>query len=152
MKKKCYVLILSNYFPKTHKKAGDPTKFFEKILEGIKLHTIRNNYPLWKHRVDEINAGRAYLSVRCWSGLPYRSKQHEFMEFNSLGIQKLSIYTGWKWWYLVDGFETNISTTQLAKNDGLSLENFKEWFKKIPEEPMAVIHFTDFRYQEMKYL
>jgi hypothetical protein len=37
--------------------------------------------------------------------------------------------------------------TRLAKNDGLSLKNFKEWFKKYDiSEPMAIIHFTKFRY------
>jgi len=35
----------------------------------------------------------------------------------------------------------------LAKNDGLEFEDFKEWFKKYNfNEPMAIIHFTEERY------
>lgn len=150
MKQKCYVLILSNHFPKTHKRAGEPTEFFMKILDEVKLHTLRKNYPLWKKRVDEINAGRAYLSVRCWEGLPYRSKQREMMEFTALGIQKIEKpgVLEWEWDnYLIDDIHSDITTAQLAKNDGLSLHDFYSWFKKFPSEPMAIIHFTDFRYQ-----
>ena len=35
----------------------------------------------------------------------------------------------------------------LAKNDGLSLDDFKAWFKSYDlSQPMAIIHFTSFRY------
>jgi hypothetical protein len=36
---------------------------------------------------------------------------------------------------------------ELSKNDGLSLPDFKAWFKNYDlSEPMAIIHFTKFRY------
>ena len=42
---------------------------------------------------------------------------------------------------------TTLTREQLAKNDGLSLEEFKEWFKGYDlSQPMAIIHFTRFRY------
>ena len=40
----------------------------------VKLHTIRANYPLWEKRIKDIQEGHAVLSVRQWSGKPYRSK------------------------------------------------------------------------------
>ena len=37
---------------------------------------------------------------------------------------------------------------ELAKNDGLTLPDFKEWFYKYDlSTPMAIIHFTKFRYE-----
>ena len=40
-----------------------------------------------------------------------------------------------------------IDVVDLAINDGLTLEDFKEWFKPYDlTEVMAVIHFTNFRY------
>lgn len=35
----------------------------------------------------------------------------------------------------------------LARNDGLTLEDWREWFRGYDlSKPMAVIHFTKFRY------
>ncbi len=35
----------------------------------------------------------------------------------------------------------------LARNDGLSLEDWEAWFKDYDlSKPMAIIHFTPFRY------
>ena len=142
--KKTYVLILSLEFPKTHKKAGKETFFFRLILDEIKKHTIRKNYPLWKSRVDEINAGRAVLSVRYWSGLPYRSRQFECLEFSRVGIQKIQYERDS---FFIDDLDSPLKIEDLAKNDGLSLEDFRDWFKPMPTEPMAILHFTDdFRY------
>ena len=165
---KTYVLTVSRVFPKTHARSGDPTNFREKILSGLdrdselvatcfqkppkKLHTIRANYHLWKKRIDEVNAGEAILSVRYWSGKPYNSKQLRIVEFDKdsgVGVQKL--------WFLdaninyphlalmSDVLGLRVST--IAKNDGLSLKDFLEWFRKYDlSKPMAVIQFTSFRY------
>ena len=35
---------------------------------------------------------------------------------------------------------------EIAKNDGLSLEDFCDWFKVRSNKPMAIIHFTAMRY------
>lgn len=41
----------------------------------------------------------------------------------------------------------DMALTALAKNDGLSLEDFKAWFKNYDlSEPLAIIQFTKFRY------
>jgi len=37
--------------------------------------------------------------------------------------------------------------SSIAGNDGLSTEDFFEWFRKCPDELMIMIHFTNFRYE-----
>ena len=40
-----------------------------------------------------------------------------------------------------------ISLLELSKNDGLSLEDLKSWFKPYDlSKPMVIIHFGKFRY------
>ncbi len=142
---KTYILIISEKFPKTHPKAGEPTNFALAIKHYDKIHTIRGNYDLWLKRFEKINAGEAVLSVRVWSGKPYKSKQQEIFRYDykrKIGIEKLMFEK-------VGDYQmpklTDLIT--LAKNDGLSLQDFKDWFKGSDfSKPMAVIHFTDFRY------
>ena len=113
-----------------------------------KIHTIRRNYPLWKKRIKEVQDGKAILSLRYWSGKPYNSKQVEFAKLDKesgVGIQNL------RWMTTCTGLITDsnrlISDTELCINDGLSLEDFREWFRKYDlSKPMAIIHFTNFRY------
>ena len=154
---KTYVLTVSRFFPKTHKRAGEKTNFSQKLQLGIKnipnsvmydeecdlimdrkIHTIRANYPLWKKRISEIQNGNAILSIRYWSGKPYKSKQVEITQLDKnsgVGVQEL-----------VYGYDKTL-IKELAMNDGLSLEDFQEWFKKYDlSKPLAIIHFTRFRY------
>jgi hypothetical protein len=138
-----------------HKQAGKPTNFKEKFLRGEKIHTIRANYPLWEKRIKEVQDGRAVLSVRQWTGKPYRSKQVEITTLTAedeIGVQTARIVAGI---YLKIIFGENFEhyfvseeeRTLLAKNDGLSLEDWKEWFRSYDiTNPLAIIHFTKFRY------
>lgn len=145
-----YVLTVSEFFPKTHKKAGLPTGFIDRISTKTKLHTIRGNYDLWAKRFEKINKGEAVLSVRYWSGKPYNSKQIESFVFDKedgIGIQKLNIDLAKNSdvHAFVEKFYIDLDT--LAQNDGLVYEDFEEWFKKYDfSKPMAIIHFTKFRY------
>lgn len=152
---KTYVITLSQNFPAMHKQAGKPTHFKEKFLRGEKIHTIRANYPLWEKRIKEVQDGRAVLSVRQWTGKPYRSKQVEITTLTAedeIGVQTARIVAGI---YLKIIFGENFEhyfvseeeRTLLAKNDGLSLEDWKEWFRSYDiTNPLAIIHFTKFRY------
>lgn len=114
-----------------------------------KLHTIRANYSYWKKRIDEIQKGKAVLSIRKWSGKPYRSEQIEICKLgkdDDIGVQKIEFLDG--------GVATIVESKlpyhgliELATNDGLSLGDFKSWFKDYDlSKPMAIIHFTSFRY------
>lgn len=176
-KKRTYVLTLSAVFPKTHSKAGMPTGFKVKFslgqgcpdcdkpqdLSGVnisdcngcinacslpKLHTIRANYPLWKKRIEEVEDGKAILSIRQWTGKPYRSKQVEIARLTNKevgGVQKLEFTDSrLRFPYVDDNWE---NMTTLAENDGLSLEDWEEWFRGYDlSKPLAIIHFTKFWY------
>ena len=152
-----YVITLSQFFPVSHIRAGNPTGFKDKFLAAIKelkdewwkLHTIRANYEFWKKRFDKIERGEACLSIRQWTGKPYRSKQVELAKLtreDGIGIQQLSFSFGEiSKMRIQNGVEPSLET--LAKNDGLSLQDWYEWFKGYDlYNPLAIIHFTSFRY------
>lgn len=160
MKKiKTYVLTVSKFFPSTHAKAGQPTGFVEKILNGEKIHTIRKNWHWWHSRVDAVNNGQAIISLRYWTGQAYNSPQIEFAKItqeNNPIVQPIG-------WFDLEGGKLNtqercytrdsgLDFGLIATNDGLSVEDFKEWFKGTPlmydthKEELGIIHFTNFRY------
>jgi hypothetical protein len=146
---KTFILTVSKEFPKTHAKAGKDTGFVKNItklfsVENTKIHTIRANFNLWHKRAKEINEGNAILSIRYWSGKPYNSKQVEICRLEKIGIEKLEDPTN----FVFAPIEGKIfAWEELAKNDGLSFDDFCEWFKVRTNNPMAIIHFTDFRYK-----
>lgn len=160
-KTKTYVLMLSKVFPATHPKAGQPT-FFKERLNGEllsdgncwrKLHTIRDNYNLWDKRIGEINGGDAELSIRQWSGKPYNSPMIEIARLGAsdgvdLQMIRFNKYRDEVWVYdIFDNYVNTVSIEDLAFNDGLSVDDWRAWFKNCDfTKPMAVIHFTDFRY------
>lgn len=145
---KTFVLTVSKQFPKTHAKAGRDTGFVQNIsklfsFENTKIHTIRANYDLWNKRAKDINEGKAILSIRYWSEKPYNSKQVEICRLEKIGVEKLEDARNFVF-APIEGKEVNWG--EVAKNDGLTFEDFCEWFKVRSDKPMAVIHFTNFRY------
>ena len=162
---KTYVITLSKHFLANHKRVGEETHFKEKFLLGqgltdydtpsmAKIHTIRANYPLWEKHIKEVQEGRAALSIRQWTGKPYRSKQVEIATLtaeNGVGVQKLSFYKDKDGMASLRFFNINGKyidrETLVANNDGLSKEDWQEWLRNYDlSEPMAIIHFTKFRY------
>ena len=128
-----------------------------------KLHTCRVNYPLWEKRMKAVQAGEAVIELFYWEGKPYRSKQIVFATLDKdsgCGVQELNFMISYK--PDGNGMEYTINTPclhyrnhafdyldleEIAKNDGLSLYDFKSWFKGYDlSQPMAIIHFTNFRY------
>lgn len=153
---KKYVITLSKTFPKSHKRSGEPTGFETALLTALsgsdgkrKLHTIRVNFGLWEQRFVEINSGKAVLSVREWTGLPYRSKQREIATLgkdDGIGLQAL---------FLMDLMRPGrirgnmVELPLIAENDGLSFNDWFYWFSRYDisiSKPLAVIQFTKFRY------
>lgn len=172
-----YRLSVSVKFPATHPRKGDNTFFREKILNAIipagllsisererlnpfsmftfytcepKIHTIRANYQLWQKRFEKINKGEAVLELYYWSGKPYNSKCITICQLgkdDGIGVQSIDINPfgidyniDFKGWVYGEGHI-------LSKNDGLSEQDMKSWFKNYDlSEPMAIIHFTKFRY------
>lgn len=170
-----YSLILSQVFPTTHQRAGQPTNFraafnnaqmyakcqkkpkgmcmYECETGYIKKHTIRGNYELWAERFKKIDAGVAALSIREWVGTPYGkgSTQREIALLtrdDGIGIQKLRIYENEPFPFVyADKYTTPVEWRVLAGNDGLSLDDWQNWFEGYDlTKPLAVIQFTKFRY------
>lgn len=150
---KTYVLILSQAFPATHPRSGRSTGFRDKFLSGEKRHTIRANFTLWAKRIHEVQQGEAVISVRQWEGRPYFSRQITLgcvTAESGIGIQKLTFQLDRDGcasfnFFDIDGKYSEL--TELAANDGLSVEDWKEWFRGYDSsKPMAVIHFGKFRY------
>ena len=157
MKKKTYVLMLSREFPKSHPRAGEPTDFKTYKEKGTKKHTIRGNAELWEHRVEEINAGRAILSVRQWSGKPYEPGSHqiEIARHTRLGTQRVKIsfsapFDKFISVYQDDGDIHHPLFFEVAQNDGLSPDDFIDWFNPTKKKKLVfkgiILHFTDMRY------
>lgn len=169
---KTYVITLSKTFPEKHPRKGEPTNFNAQLLNavcrahnmsvgfpqfGMKLHTIRANYDLWSNRFKQIEACKAVLSVRYWTGKPYHSKQMEICKLtkeDGIGVQKLELkLASYLPFYIeVDRIDEDrrkdvIHVGLLAHNDGLSLNDWNDWFRNYDlSKPLAIIHFTPFRY------
>jgi hypothetical protein len=88
--------------------------------------------------------------LREWTGRPYNSEQRELARCEKIGLQHITMTYGTddpvpQAW--VDG--KKVPVEQIAKNDGLSVADFVEWFFGSSKSNVfegVVIHFTDFRY------
>jgi hypothetical protein len=156
-KKKIVITVSRNFF-KGHPRAGEETGFKDALVNGLgikrpdytgylKLHTIRAG-EYWKKVVEKVNAGTHVLCLRQWSGLPYKSKQVEFMQIEKLGYQEFEFkYNGDCMTPYIDGCP--ISPDKLhdvAENDGLKYDDFLAWFKYPKPFKGLILHFTDLRY------
>lgn len=150
--------MLSRVFPTTHPKAGQETDFKPKVMAALngmpcyrkKLHTIMANYELWKKRFEEVERGYAVINLRQWIGRPYRSKTVLIKTLSSkdgIGIQKLTFYTSRIVYPTIDD-NCQPTILEISSNDGLSKDDWIDWFRGYDlSQPMAIIHFTDFRYE-----
>lgn len=157
---KTYVITVSKNFLKGHPKEGQPTRFREKILNGEKIHTLRGNYKYWSNIIDQVNKGKAVLSVREWTGKPYNSKQQEIKQFTKLGKEKI-FRDKFGLFHMPQNKEGKKvvlnffhSPFNIAENDGLSVEDFHNWFeteakkkKDKGDQELIIIHFTNLRYE-----
>ena len=144
--KKQIVLMIAKNFLAYHKRAGQSTEFEAKIKDKDKVHTIRPNYEKWKEKIEEVKSGKAELVLKQWEGRPYHSTPNKLFIFDAKDDVEVSKLTK-----TADGFFVNdtikVEPEILAKNDGLSLQDFEDWFKVFPTEPMAILHFNSFRYE-----
>ena len=155
-----YYLTLSQVFPASHPKAGEETGFKPKLFAALnnmpcyvkKLHTIRANYELWSKRFKKIERGEAILSIREWVGKPYGkgSTQREIARLSyedGIGIERLKFVKSDNFMPYVNYKPVGVGN--LANNDGLSINDWEEWFKGYDlSKPLAIIHFTNFRYRQ----
>lgn len=185
------VMLSKTFFPQ-HPKAGEPTGFKEKVKSGQKRHTCRCNYDYWRERIERLQQRGGVLSLRQWSGKPYekgstqelimdvpasmvevqrlvmsreQDTESEVLVEGSDGVFAKATDTEYRYFAEVEGHHVPVET--LAKNDGLTLEDFKAWFNPVFDEyesnvqvtkngveikpsktslTFAVIQFTTFRY------
>lgn len=156
MKKKINITVAKR-FPKVHQRAGQPTNFAEKIMLGEKLHTIRKNYDLWAVNAEKMQTGRFVLSVRQWIEEPYKSKQREVFNTDAfVSVERITIqYHAQSDSIAVCIEDKTLDASEVAtliENDGLTEEDFKDWFfcKQRHNEDTTfegvIVHFTSFRY------
>ena len=143
------VLTFSRVFPSYHPRKGEPTYFVEKITrslheQGLKPWDILNKifsnemYYICEAKHHTIRVGHRWkvgdkFSPRVWSGKPRQSKQiiiapdievKKVWDFESKG--------GWIYLKSKDGNWAGVGQnkfTEIAKNDGLSYDDFKKWIK-----------------------
>jgi hypothetical protein len=153
---KTLVITLSKTFPKQHPKAGQPTGFADKI-QISKLHTCRQNVEYWSEKIDKLKADGGVLSIRQWSGTPRRSPQETIVDIpaENIGYSLIEWFLYYhpdyiRCWEMENGRKKSykyINLEELASNDGLSVDDFKSWFKDYDlTKPLIMIHFTKFRY------
>jgi hypothetical protein len=165
---KAVVLLSKTFFPQ-HPKAGQPTDFASKVMTSVyqnpiygnhyKIHTCRINYVYWKNKIDKLKAEGGVLSIRQWSTIPYRSPQEIIVDIPAdiVGIQKLTLSRDTNRYYSIvynedkEGWHS-VPVQKLANNDGLSVEDFKDWFSPVFDKKdtnvleLAIIYFTKYRY------
>jgi hypothetical protein len=156
---KC-VITLSKTFLAPHPRQGEQTNFAELILNGSKIHTIRDNYPWWRQRIDQLKNKGGTLSVRQWSALPYQSPQEFITEIpaDTVGVELVQLArrdSSFTANVLYGQTNKVVELDELATNDGLPTQNFIDWFMPLFNTPLyeagakhdfALIQFTDFRY------
>ena len=134
-------LIIDRVFRAYMKKAGQRTFFEEKFETGELKHVVESNFDRWKIKIEKVKTGNAVLNIEFWNGAPYASKKTLVKSIKDADIQKLELKNGK---YLIDGKE--VSFEALAKNSGMTPEDFSDCFKVMSSTPMAVIQINNFKY------
>jgi hypothetical protein len=126
-------------------------RFIGPLLDGRKIHTIRQNYNFWKRHDGKT------CTIRTWEGRPYRSKQRDICQ-KTIYVQPILIThdetsNGNKILPRFLGKNGGIDTFILAMNDGffddkrnVCEDDFIDWFYDYPDGVLAVLHFTEYRY------
>ena len=154
------VLTFSTRYPKYHPRQGELTNFAEKIINGKKIHTCRQNYDYWAEKIARLKKAGGVLSLRTWTGKPYASPQAEFLQVPAevVEVQRLKLSIDYydendipKRFIVANVDGKDVAVEDLAKNDGLTYNDFEDWFMPLfkdeyTEVDLAIIHFTKFRY------
>jgi len=144
------VMTFARQFPAKHPRAGQPTYFVEKIwacladmLPDFSIPDVDGDFHEYYNATPKnhtIRAGSCWkvggkFSPRSWSGLPYRSQQ--IIIAPDIEIKRVVdiqlLHDGNDMLMKLNGKRPSIRETEptfraLAINDGLSIEDFKDWF------------------------
>lgn len=122
-----HYISVSLKFPKGHTWAGYETHFKYRILNKMKRTTIRSR--------KKVPAPGDQIVFYNWSGLPYRSKWIVFATATVRSVRRFAVrmYGVPTYCYVEPPIEIAISESELqriAKDDGLNVSDFYEWFNK----------------------
>lgn len=127
-------------------------RFIDAIRAGTKIHTIRT---------DASRRWKPGMSIQHWHGNPRNVRQnpYKFADGRCQAVQDIRIIRQGEYVPCVYVFAprqgehagyflSDLQVEELAKNDGLSLAEFRDWFvpAEAPEFQGRIIHFTDFKY------
>jgi hypothetical protein len=145
------VITLSRQFPSYHPKAGQETHFvenawrslFHKVILGIGnpigleveyQSFLSENHIRPKHHT--VRLGRRWkdgdmASLRVWSEKPYNSPQIKICQDVKLRVVDivLDFKNGLIYRPMSDGSKKAISALELSINDGLTFQDFQDWFQ-----------------------
>jgi hypothetical protein len=143
------VITLARQFPSYHPKAGGLTSFTQKVCRSLlievpielrRFNTIVVDGDMWYEPTMEpkhhtVRLGRRWkdgdmASLRVWSGKPYNSPQIKICEDVKVRVVDIVLDFKNRLIYRKDGSVMHvIPALFLANNDGLSLQDFLDWFK-----------------------
>ena len=116
-----------------------------------KIHTIRQNYDFWNRFEGQD------VELFTWEGKPYNSKQNVFCVKRIISVQRTWYCNpdrGSGFYFLFEGQQARTSIIMknqklLSVNDGFeNSDDFYNWFSKgYKTGVMAILHFTDFKYE-----
>ena len=111
-----------------------------------KIHTIRKNYDWWKPYEGK------EVALFTWGGRPYdkNSKHKVFCVKRIVSVQEIKLHAlGSEFRWTID--DNGVFIPRLAANDGfINFNDFSEWFANYKPGKMAILHFTDFRYFDIR--
>lgn len=132
------VMTFSRTYPSYHPRKGEPTYFPEKILTSIGNENFLSVNHGYEPKHHTIRAGHRWkvgdkFSPRVWSGVPYKSKQIIIapdIEVKKVWEIRIDLLDQYECVYLVDklGYPIIVEEATLAKNDGLTEQDFYDWF------------------------
>lgn len=143
------VITFSMVFPAYHPKKGQPTYFIEKlwkslgnldyqwdlvkVLQVSDALNVKMPYSEFEPKHHTIRSGNRWkvgdkFSPRIWSGKPYQTKQITIApDIEIVKVWDIELIDGdWK----MPAAKATTTLDQIAKNDGLTLEQLTDWFKK----------------------
>jgi hypothetical protein len=141
------VITFSRQFPAYHPNAGQPTYFVEKLIHTfVDIDPETRNYKkkvsldfldslcptVIETKHHTIRSGSRFkvgekFSPRCWSGKPYHSKQITFApDIEIVKIWEIEIDI--EGVFYINGKYIDVTSSNIPKNDGLSVDDFLEWF------------------------
>lgn len=143
--KKTILLHVPDSFPSWHSRYGEDTGFADKIKakNQSKIHAIKSNVEFWQQATIKFATGKYRIRIVHLEDTPEGKCYYLIQESEFLHIQKacfISEDNSLK----VDN--KRIDITEVAQNEGYTLEDFKEYLKQIDKRSFCIVHFTAFSY------